>query len=102
MQAEDQTFALIRQDSSVWSLWLQVVSGDWFQFLLLFFGGWACILGTMVISLPILILGYLVYTPLKLRFGTFPHKQLAVGCDICGIPAVGYKELRVTTGLLFA
>jgi hypothetical protein len=91
---------LSQQSTTTSSLWFESV--DWFQFVMLFFGGWACILVSLVISLPILFLGLLIYSPLKRRFGTLPQKTLERPCELCGAPAVGYKDLHVTTGMLFA
>lgn len=73
---------------------------DLFQWILLFAGGWAIVLFQLIIGIPLLAIGWLVYV-LSTR-NLSPHKPLAVHCDICSQPAVGYKELRVSTGFLLA
>jgi hypothetical protein len=88
-----QAFGPFQNPRSVWTL-------DLFQWVLMFVGGWAIVVVQVIIGIPALLLGYVFYA---FRRGTLaPHKPLAVTCDVCGQTAMGYKELRVSTGLLLA
>ncbi|MBU1626125.1 hypothetical protein KKB18_02045 [bacterium] len=63
-------------------------------------GGWAFILLQVILYIPLLMIGFIVYLPIISRLKAFPHKQLTVKCDVCDQPAVGYKEIKATSGFL--
>jgi hypothetical protein len=88
-----QAFGPFQNPRSVWTL-------DLFQWVLMFVGGWAIVLAQLIIGIPALHLGYVGHA-FRRRTLT-PHKPLAVTCDVCDQTAVGYKELRVSTGFLLA
>jgi hypothetical protein len=68
------------------------------QLFMLLVGGWAIILVQVLVNIPVLAVGLVVYA--LRRRSVLPHEPLAVKCDVCDQPAVGYKELHVDTGLL--
>jgi hypothetical protein len=68
------------------------------QLFMLLVGGWAIILVQALVSIPVLAVGLVVYA--LRRRSVLPYRPLAVKCDVCGQPAVGYKELCVDTGFL--
>ncbi len=60
-------------------------------------GGWIFILISVVIGVPSILVGLLLY-PLFIK--KTPQKSSEVKCDLCDNPAVGYKDIEGTSGFL--
>jgi len=63
-------------------------------------GGWVLLIFLALTVAPLWLLGLAVYAPFLRHYHGSPHTRLNVTCDLCDQPAVGYKEIRSTSGFL--